>query len=155
MTKEQNTPDEPDRGDILAAITEAKAAFEGAPDNAELAYELANLHYQAGHFDTAKETLQPSLDAGEASDDAKLLMGELEYLTGNYATAEEILLDLKENASDMMAQIMAQIKLLFVYYQTNEYAKTQDLFPGMEGQIELPTWDLMKDFGDEIPYQVD
>jgi hypothetical protein len=148
-------PDEPDRGDLLAAIEEAEAALEGDPDSAELRYELANLHYQAGHFAAAKETLQPLLDTGEASDDAKLLMGELEYLTGNYAAAEEILLDLKETSSDMMAQIMAQVKLVFVYYQTNEYAKSQDLLQGMEGQIQLPTLDLMKGYGEERPYQID
>ena len=146
---------EPDRGDILAEIEVAEAILEGDPDNAELAHELAGLHYKAGHFNTAKEVLQPFLDAGMASDDSKLLMGELKYLTGNYAAAEEILLDLTENASDTMTQIMAQVKLLFVYYQTNEYAKTQDLLPGMEGQIQLPTWDFMKGYGEEAPYQVD
>ena len=154
MTEEQTTPDEPDRGDILAAIAETKAAFEGIPDNAELAYQLANLHYQAGHFDTAKETLRPLLDTGEASGDAKLLMGELEYLTGDYAAAEEVLLDLKENAYDTMTRIMAQVKLLFVYYQTNQYARSQDLLKGFEDSIVLPTWDLMKAF-EEPPYQID
>lgn len=76
----------------------------GCRDNerTELRYALANLQYQAGHFATAKETLQAPTEAGEASDDAKLLMGELEYLTGNYAAAGEILLDLKSNASDLV-----------------------------------------------------
>jgi hypothetical protein len=153
--EEPAAPDEPDRGAILAAIDQVEAALKGDPDSAELRYELANLQYQAGHFATAKETLQVSMEAGEASDDAKLLMGELEYLTGNYAVVEDILLDLKENASDVMTQIMAQVKLLFVYYQTNEYAKSQDLLQGMEGQIQLPTWDFMKAFGEEKPYQID
>jgi len=40
------------------------------------------------------------------------------------------------------------------YYQSNRYAKTIDLFKGLESKIKLPVWDLMKAFGQERPYQV-
>ncbi len=93
-----NTKEKPERGDILAEIAETQTGYDASPSNANLTYKLANLHYKAGHFATAKETLQPLMDTGQAFDAAKLLMGELEYLTGNYAAAEEILLDIRENA---------------------------------------------------------
>ena len=74
-----NTKEEPDRGDILAEIAETQAAFDESPSNASLAYKLADLHYKAGHFATAKETLQPLMDTGQAFDAAKLLEN-LNYL---------------------------------------------------------------------------
>jgi len=146
--------DKPDRGAVLTKIKEAVAALEGDPDNAKLAYELANLHYQAGHFATAKETLQAPLEAGEASDAAKLLMGELEYLTGDYAVAEKILLDLKENGG-ILTRINADVKLVLVYYQTNQYTKSHDLLPRLDRVIPHPILEFMKAYGEEEPYRVD
>ncbi len=152
ITREE--PVEPDRGDILTEIAETKAAFDESPGNANLAYELANLHYQVSHFMEAKETLQPFMDAGQASDAARLLMGELEYLTGNYAAAEEILLDLKENAG-ILTRVNADVKLVLLYYQTNEYAKSHDLLQRLDWLIPHPLLEFMKAYGEEKPYQID
>ena len=66
----------PDRGDILASIKETEARLNTDPNCARTRYKLSTLHYKAGHFATAKATLQPLIDAGQASDDAKLLVGE-------------------------------------------------------------------------------
>ncbi|MBN1303489.1 MAG: aspartyl protease family protein [Anaerolineales bacterium] len=149
-----NTNEKPDRGDILAGIAETQAAFEENPNNVGLAYKLADLHYKAGHFETAKQILQPLMETGQAFDAAKLLMGELEYLTGNYANAEMILLDLKENAG-ILTKINADAKLALLYYQTNEYVKCQNLLQGFGGLIPFHILDFMKAYGEEAPYQID
>ncbi|MGD9099769.1 MAG: retropepsin-like aspartic protease, partial [Anaerolineae bacterium] len=86
---------------------------------------------------------------------ALLLMGELEYLLGNYEGAKEVLEKAMASAADdLQTQVMAQVKLLFVYYQTNQFTKSRDLLKGMEAGIVLPLWDWMKTF-DETPYQVE
>jgi tetratricopeptide (TPR) repeat protein len=148
------TREEPDRGDILTKLAETQVKFDENPENVKLAYALADLHYKAGHFMTAKEILQPFMDAGQAFDAAKLLMGELEYIMGNYATAEEILLDLKDNAG-FLTRLNAEIKLVLVHYQTNQYVKSHELFQKTDCLIPHPIHDFMKAYGDEQPYQVD
>ncbi len=149
-----NTKEEPERGDILAEIAETQAAYDESPSNASLTYKLADLHYKAGHFATAKETLRTLMDTGKAFDAAKLLMGELEYLAGNYAAAEEILLGLKENAG-ILTRINTDVKLVLLYYQTNEYAKSHDLLQGLDWLIPHPILEFMNAYGEEQPYQVD
>jgi hypothetical protein len=148
-------PDEPDRGDILEELDQAIANIKENPTSDEARLELADLLFKAGYFQDARANLQPLADSSQAPIEALMLMGDLEYLLGNYDVAEEYLQRAAESAGDdVQAHIMAQIKLLFVYYQTNQYAKSQDLLKGFEDSIVLPTWDLMKAF-DEPPYQID
>ena len=152
----QIEPPELDRGQILEAINQTEALLVQEPDNMETRFQLANLLYQAGNFSVAKETLLPVLNDSEPSLEAMLLMAELEYLMGNYDKAEEINQQVMETAPDnVQAQIQAQLNLMFVYYQSNQYAKSLDLFDEMEGQIKLPLLDLMKSFGEESPCQIE
>jgi hypothetical protein len=145
----------PDRGDILEELDQAIANIKENPTSDEARLELADLLFKAGYFQDARANLQPLADSPAAPIEALMLMGDLEYLLGDYDAAEEYLQRALESAADdVQAQIMAQIKLLFVYYQTNQYAKSHDLLKGFEDGIVLPTWDLMKAF-EEPPYQID
>ena len=154
--EEQSEAAGPDRGDnILEELNQAIENIQENPTSDEARLELADLLFKAGYFQDAKANLQPLVDSPEAPTEALMLMGDLEYLLGNYDVAEEYLQRAVESAADdVRAQIMAQIKLLFVYYQTNQYAKSYDLLKGFEDGIVLPTWDLMKAF-EEPPYQVE
>ena len=89
------------------------------------------------------------------SNDVLFLMSELEYLFGRYDSAESILRRITDaNPKDLQTQVQAQTKLVFVYYQTNQYARAGDLFKGLEGKIKMPYWELMRAFGQTRPYQV-
>ena len=121
----------PDRGDILAAMDQAIENLTQNPTSDEARLELANLLYQAGYFQDARANLQPLSARPDAPVEALTLMGELEYLLGNYDEAEEVLLRAAEAAGDdVAAQIGAQVKLMFVYYQTNQFSKSHELMQG-------------------------
>ena len=149
-------PQEKDRGQILTEIGEAQVEFDKEPSNAEARFRLARLLYQAGDFETADSLLQPLLAAEKPSNDLLLFLGaELEYLFGRYEKVENLLQKIIAlNPGELQIQARAQAKLVFAYYQSNQYAKTADFFKGLEGNIKLPVWDLMKAFGQERPYQV-
>jgi hypothetical protein len=85
--------------------------------------------------------------------EALFLGADLDYISGRYEPAESTLLKiLTRNPNDRSVQVKAQVKLIFVYYQTNRYEKGAGLFKGMEGQIKLPLLDLMRAFTQEGPY---
>ena len=145
----------PDRGDILEELDQAIANIKGNPTSDEARLSLADVLFRAGYFRDARANLQPLADSSEAPAEALILMGDLEYLLGNYDAAEGYFQRALESAADdVQAQIMLQVKLLFVYYQANQYAKSRGLLKGFEDSIVLPTWDQMKAF-DQPPYQVD
>jgi CheY-like chemotaxis protein len=141
------------RGQVLEAIEHTRAAFEGNPDDAETRLQLANLLYQAGSFPEAKETLLPLLDAPEPAPQAMRLMAELDYLAGDYASAERMLNRVIESApDDFPAQLEARTRLMHVYYQTNQYAGAADLFPDQAYQPSLAV--AMQAFQGQTPYQI-
>jgi len=146
---------EKDRGRILTEIGEAQVEFNKDPSNGEARFRLVRLLYQAGDFENAHSLLQPLLDSGKPSNDMLFLAAELEYLLGRYEKAENLLQQIITlNPGNLQIQARAQAKLVFAYYQSNQYAKSADLFKGLEGKIKLPVWDQMKAFGQERPYQV-
>jgi hypothetical protein len=148
-------PPEQDRGQILTEIASAQDQFHKDPSCADSRFRLARLLYQSGEFDQAKSLLLPLLEAVKPSNDALFLAADLDYLLGHYDQAESAckkIIDL--NPGDLGTRAKAESKLAFVYYQTNQYAKTADFFKGLEGKIKLPHWDLMRAFGETRPYQV-
>ena len=148
-------PQEKDRGQILTETREVQSEFKKDPSNGETRFRLARLLYQAGDFENAHLLLQPFLDSGKPSNDMLFLAAELEYLLGRYEKAENLLQKtIALNPGNLQIQARAQAKLVFTYYQSNQYAKTTDLFKGLEGKIKLPVWDQMKAFGQDWPYQV-
>lgn len=146
---------EKDRGQILMEIEGARAEFKKEPNNAEVRFRLAKLLYQAGDFESALSLSRPLLDVEKPSNDMLFLAADLEYLLDRYDEAEKTLQRLTAlNPGDLQFQARAQAKLVFAYYQSNQYSKSADLFKGLEGKIKLPVWDVMKAFGQERPYQV-
>ena len=148
------TEAEKDRGEILKEIGAAELTLSKNSDDAASRLGLVRLVYQSGEFEKARSLIQPLLDAEKPSAEVLIRGADLDYLLGRYDRAESgyakaLALD-PENAQ---TRLQAQIKLAFVYYQANQYAKAGDLFKGLEGKIKLPHWDLMKAFGQERPYQ--
>ena len=83
-------------------------------------------------------------------------MAELEYLLGDYVTAEMLLHHVVARAGkDVETRADAEAALALVYLQTNRYPETHGLFAGIEGAVTLPIWDLMRSFGDDPPYRVE
>jgi len=148
-------PPEKDRAQILADIDAEQKIFSKDESNADSRFRLAKLLYQGGEFERARSLVQPLLEAEKPSNEALFLGAELDYLLGNYDQAESANKKIIAlNPDDRETQARAETKLVFVYYQTNQYAKTADLFKGLEGKIKLPHWDLMRAFGEVRPYQV-
>ena len=141
------------RTEILNEI----AGLEAQPViNAEVISQLAALHYQAGHFEESRDYLRELKSLGTINVSNELMLAEVNYMLGNYATAEELLNEIiSENTDNMQIKVAAEVKLLFVYYQTNQFTKANDVLVGLEGVINFPTWDLMKSYGETVPNRID
>ncbi len=115
--------------------------------------EEATAAHAAGDFVRARELAVEVVAGGDASLEALRGLAELEYLLGDYAAAEPLLLRVRQEAGrDATLRIDAEVALALVYLQTNRYAEASGLFAGIGG-IDLPIWELMKSFGDERPYR--
>lgn len=96
------------------------------------------------------------MDEGDASLEVVRGLAELEYLLGDYVTAEMLLHRVVARAEkDVETRADAEAALVLVYLQTNRYAATHGLFAGIEDAVTLPIWDLMRSFGDTVPYRVE
>ena len=116
----------------------------------------ARAAHAAGRFAEARRILAPVVDEGDASLEVVRGMAELEYLLGDYVTAEMLLSQVVARAGkDIQARADAEAALALVYLQTNRYAETQGLFAGIEDAVTLPIWDLMRSFGHNPPYRID
>jgi len=149
MTMERN------RGRVMYEIAVVRDNLKKDPSDEKARLELAKGLYQVGSIAESRQTLQPLLASAKPSLEAVFLGADLEYLQGNYDQAEALLeraMALKPKDDDV--QLKAQTKLVYVYYQTNQFAKAQGLFKGLESRIKLPYWDLLKAFGQEKPYEI-
>jgi hypothetical protein len=116
----------------------------------------ARAAHAAGRFAEARRILAPVVDEGDASLEVVRGLAELEYLLGDYVTAEMLLHRVVARAGkDVEARADAEAALALVYLQTNRYAETHGLFAGIEDAVTLPIWDLMRSFGDTPPYRVE
>jgi Aspartyl protease len=116
----------------------------------------ARAAHAAGRFAEARRTLAPVVDEGDASLEVVRGMAELEYLLGDYVTAEMLLHQVVARAGkDVEARADAEGALALVYLQTNRYAEAHGLFAGLEDAVTLPIGDLMRSFGDDAPYRVE
>ena len=116
----------------------------------------ARAAHAAGRFAEARRILAPVMDEGDPALEVVRGMAELEYLLGDYVTAEMLLHRVVARAGkDVEARADAEAALALVYLQTNRYAETHGLFAGIEGAVTLPIWDLMRSFGDTPPYRVE
>jgi hypothetical protein len=112
--------------------------------------------HRSGQFAEARRILAPVVDEGDASLEVVRGLAELEYLLGDYVTAEMLLAQVVARAGkDIETRADAEAAIALVYLQTNRYAETQGLFAGIEDAVTLPIWDLMRSFGDRAPYVLD
>jgi hypothetical protein len=80
-------------------------------------------------------------------------LAEVEYLLGDYAAAEALLRQVVAGSGrDTSVRVDAVAAL--VYLQTSRFAESRP-FAGVEYEIELPIWELMRSFGDEPAYRMD
>lgn len=140
------------RATISEQLTKAESQYRQSPEDPITALYYAKILFKLGSFDEAKTVLNPLLELEAPLSEAVYLAAQLEYLQGRYAKAEELYHYLVENHYDDFGS-MAEYGLQMVYYQTNEYSKTHELFTGQE--YEDPMLDMMKAFADDIPYQLD
>ncbi len=146
----------PDRGQLLAKLDEVEIALQNRPDSNNLNIEYATLLFHAGYFQRAKDVLIPLVQKKDCTYNALILITKIEYLFGKYEKAKEYAnVILERFPADLQARVEANLVLYGIYHHTNQYEQSHNLFAGMEGQIKLPTWDLMKSFGDIRPYQID
>ena len=116
----------------------------------------ARAAHRAGRFAEARRTLAPVVSEEGASPEVVRGMAELEYLLGDYVTAEMLLHQVVARAGKHIeARADAEGALALVYLQTNRYAEAHGLFAGLEDAVTLPIWELMRSFGDTPPYGVD
>jgi len=111
--------------------------------------------HAAGDFVQARRLARPIVDDA-ATLEAVRGLAELEYLLGDYDAAERLLRRVvDESGGDVATRADAELGLALVYLQTNSFAKARGLFAGIEEDVVLPIWDLMRSFGDEPPYRLD
>ena len=140
------------RKELNIEISHWEKKFQEGPENAEVRFQYARMLYQGGDFWQARDLLVPLILQGLDSVNLLFLMADLEYLTGNYLRAENILSHLiVDNPNDTQVQAQARLQLILVYYQTGQFSKANQLFEGQD--VNHPLLKLMLSFGEEKPNQ--
>ena len=134
------------RGELLEDLEKARAAHVADPGDADGRHSYAQLAYEAGSFESALLLLEPLLADDETAIDVLMLAARIEYLGGRYDRAEELLQRILTREPDNAS---ALAKLIFIYYQTNQYERCRTL--PIEN-LRIPHLDLMLAFDDE-PYR--
>ncbi|UCC39747.1 MAG: aspartyl protease family protein [Candidatus Aminicenantes bacterium] len=139
------------RADILAEIKKTEPEFKKNPGDKEIRFKYGNLLYQSGEFWKARDVIALLVQDSKPSDEALSVAAKLEYLIGNYSEAEKLYKRLVEaKAGDMSGQVMANVGLMFTYYQMDRFNKIKELeFPP---GVKLPNVEAIKRF-EENPYQ--
>lgn len=142
---------EKSRADILAEIKQIEPEFKKNPGDKEIRFKYGNLLYQSGEFWKARDVIAPLAQAPNPSDEALSVAAKLEYLIGNYDEAENLYKRLVEaKAGNIAGQVMANVGLMFTYYQMDRFEKIKGLeFPP---GFMLPNVEAIKTF-EESPYQ--
>lgn len=131
----------------------AEQQYNRDTENEAYALQYAQALFSLGSFDQAQEIIAPLMNNKQPLPEASYLSAQIHYLNGNYDTAEELYNGLLEEHSDSFGQ-KATVGLQMVYYQTNQYSKTQEL--SMEDDDSTkPLLDMMQAFGSGDPYQID
>ncbi|MFH1864733.1 MAG: tetratricopeptide repeat protein, partial [Candidatus Eisenbacteria bacterium] len=141
--------DDTGRGELLQDVEKARAAHIADPGDTAARHGCAQLVYESGDFEGALALLEPLLAEDEATVDVLMLAARIEYLRGKYDRAERLLRLILEREPDNASAIS---KLIFVYYQTNQYDRCRTLPVEALGDRRIPHLDLMLSFEDE-PYR--
>lgn len=150
QTSVKNADDRMNRGDYQRIKALRERSLTEQPSNNALRWEIVQEELMMGNIDDAENYLKPLLKENNYRSDACGTQGLIHYLRGEYRQAEQLLL---KSSRDLRNQI----RLLYVYYQTGQYSKVNELFDNTqlkslnEGDTALLS--LMKSFGNEQPYR--
>ena len=144
------------RGDLEKELVEIEQAFRSSPGDNVRRRAFADILFKLGDVWQANEVIAP-LTASSSSDPADLLLGaRIALLISNYDSAERLFSQLKESVREGSALFVEATKgLVMVYYQTNQYARSNHLNlvdEGANNGLE-PLLTFMKNFEGD-PYEV-
>ena len=144
------------RGQVMEEFVNVRNKFQMDQSNDRIRWMYSNLLFQLGDFKQARTVLQPLFNKKDAETSIQFRMAELLYLVGEYQNIEAILRHiLEQNPKNQQIRVQAQLYLCFLYYQTNQFQKSRDLFKNMSDKIELPMLDLMQSFGEKSTYAIE
>ncbi len=141
------------RGEVEEALLPVEAAYRAAPGDHEGRRAYADILFKLGRVWEANDVIAP-LATVAASHLADLELGaRLALLTSDYARAEALfdrLRSVAEPGSESHTEALEG--LVMVYYQTNQYAKTERargylMAVGMEDIEPLPACDQAEEQG--------
>ncbi|MCL1795875.1 MAG: retropepsin-like domain-containing protein [Clostridia bacterium] len=132
-------------------IGELAAKHAQTPSDETIAFAYAEAAAQLGMFAQSQELLKPLLDGDNPYPPAIRLSAQTAYMLGNYAEAEALYRTLVNLSPEWKEQ--AESGLLMVYYQTNQFGKSQNLSLAYDPDFSLGA--LMRAFGDDTPYQIE
>lgn len=145
-----------DRTQILDELTRLESQLAETPQDQVVRLKYAKRLFELGDFARSREIVEPLLGKEQPSVEAVKLMAYIEYVTGNFSEAERLILEvLNRTKSNLNSRVESEIALVYIYYQTLQYAKTASLFKGLEGKIILPHREQMSSFKDEKPYRIE
>lgn len=132
-------------------MEELRGKYEQSPNDETIAFDYAEILFNLGNFSQSQEILKPLLAHETPSPQAIYLSAQIEYLTGHYAEAERLFDILIKQFSEFKEK--AECGLEYVYYQTNQYSKAQNL--SIASIEETGIGSMMRAFGNRNPYQVE
>jgi hypothetical protein len=137
------------RGELAAALADAAALQR---EDGESRGRYAELLYEAGEFESARDVVAPLLARPDPELDDVMLGGRLAYLLGRYAETESLF---RQALSIDPENSKALAGLVFTYYQTNRYDRCLDLPKELRDNARLPHLDMMLAFEGEEPYRLE
>lgn len=151
--EEGNEKDVSSRSYHTKILKEVKKEYSKEPNDKKLALKYAQTLFSLGNFEEARSILLPLLNETKVNAEALYLSAQINYLEGNYQEAENQYKELVTNHYETHG-VQAESGLQMVYYQTKQFNKASELFTDQK-DLENPMLDMMKDFGDIKPYEID
>ncbi|WP_058910154.1 retropepsin-like aspartic protease [Entomohabitans teleogrylli] len=144
------------RGDYKQFIDEKRQRLQEEPQNSALRLDLARDELLSGNIEEARANLRLLLSDPQTESEATWQTGLIHYLYGEYATAEKYFSALKQAAPHYLK---SKIGLLYVYYQTGQYARARYLFTDEQraslSQSNDALVSLMHAYGEDKPYRTE
>jgi hypothetical protein len=145
-----------DHAGVTEELRQLEDDFSENPQDEAVRLKFAKSLFELGDFTRSGDIVEPLLQKENPSVETLKLMAYVEYSLGNFGRAEELILEVLDNAKNNLAlRVESEVGLVYIYYQTLQYEKAANLFKGLEGKIKLPHWEQMKTFGDEKPYRIE
>jgi tetratricopeptide (TPR) repeat protein len=149
-TQANSTDERLNRQDYRDLLVSRTARLAEHPTNRALRWDIAQDELVTGNLDKAEEYLKPLLDDPLYMDEATYTQGLIRYLQGDYMQAETRLRKVSRD-------LRSRVRLLYVYYQTGQYAKAKTLFDDTQltslNQHDSALLRLMNAFGNDQPYK--